>query len=116
MSRPHVRPIQQTQQHSYWTVKGNRVVDAADSNKRKPALVVGAEDASTVWLVLLRVLHVVEAIAIRFPHINQRAGERVTFGVGHGAMDEHGFPDGSLRRNGLAILEFVRVVVERSQH
>lgn len=114
MRRPVRLPIQQVQQHAHRPIIGHRVIHRPDAIDEEPPILVRVELPATVRPVPLGVLHVVLAVPVRLPDVEQRARDRLPAQVADRATDEHGLA--RVRgRDGVAVLEEVGLVVEGPQ-
>lgn len=108
-------PIQHAQHDPRGPVEGDRVIHRLDAIDVEPALLVGVKFPATVGPLNGVVLHVVFAVAVGLPDVEERLADGAAAEILDGAADEHALP-GPGRGDAVPMLEFVRVVVERPQH
>lgn len=99
-------PSQTLQQLPHGPIVRNRIRDGHNRTEPKDALLITLHDSASVRLVpAVVVLHVVFAVAVRFPHVDLDAGDGRAGGGFDGAEHEEGRAgwvggDGGARREG----------------
>lgn len=90
MSRAHGMPIEELQQSTGGTVKGNRVAGGTEAVEAVCAVPVGDEAAAEVHIDLLRVLLLIEAVGGGVPDVELGVGDGCLGASGDDAAGEVG--------------------------
>lgn len=81
-------PLEPAQQLAHRPVVGDRIRHRDDGLEVEHAVAVGLEHGAAVGSGALRVLHVVEALGVRLPHVDGDVRDGAAPGVLDGAQDE----------------------------